>query len=598
MLVCAQERESWHRRRGEAAHDIAVPMHQPTRPMTAVHRTGIIDRYKQEPGGNPMFGLMQSQGLMVSSLLKHAARHHGTSQVISRTHENTTHRYTWRDVESRARRLVRVMQGLGIAPGDRVGTLAWNGYRHLEVYYAAPGMQAICHTINPRLHADDIAYIINHAGDKILFADLSFTALLTAIAPQIADTVRCVVMLCDAASMPDIALAPGMRLESYDQLMDGANEDFVWPVFDERTASALCYTSGTTGRPKGVLYSHRCTILHSYAVALPDVLNLRATSRMLPVVPMFHVNAWGIPYATALAGAALVMPGRHLDGPSLAAFLNEEKVTNSAGVPTVWMGLLQHLRASGQRLETMQVIVTGGSAAPPMLIQAFRDEFGVAVHHAWGMTELSPVGIYNAPKPQHLTMGPDESVAHMLKQGRILPGLDMKIVGGDGQELPWDGVAFGDLKVKGPWIASAYYGDEPGSALDADGWFATGDVATIDPDGYVEITDRSKDVIKSGGEWISSIALENIAVSHPDVLEAAVIAAAHAKWDERPLLLVVPKPGHTVDPASVLALYDGKIAKWWLPDEVLVVDDLPHTATGKLLKTSLRAQYHDYYIKS
>jgi fatty-acyl-CoA synthase len=543
-----------------------------------------------------MFGLMQSQGLMISSLLKHAARHNGTSEVISRTHENTTHRTTWRAVESRARRLVRVMQGLGVGEGDRVGTLAWNGYRHLEVYYAAPGMRAICHTINPRLHPDDIAYIINHAGDAVLFADVSFAALVSGISAKIAGTVRTVVMLCDAAHMPEMTLAPGMRLENYDSLMDSADDDFVWPTFDENTASALCYTSGTTGRPKGVLYSHRSTILHSYAVALPDVMNLRRTTRMLPVVPMFHVNAWGIPYATAMTGATLVMPGRHLDGPSLARLLNAERVTFTAGVPTVWMGLLQHLRASGERLETVKTIMTGGSAAPPLLIDAFRDEYGVLVEHGWGMTELSPVGTYNTSDHAKPDLTPDQATRHMLKQGRALAGIDMKIVDGEGQELPWDGVAFGDLKVKGPWVTSAYFGEAPGSALDADGWFATGDVATIDADGFMEITDRSKDVIKSGGEWISSITLENIAVSHPDVLEAAVIAATHRKWDERPLLLVVPRPGHTVDPASVLAVYEGKVAKWWLPDAVLVVDDLPHTATGKLLKTSLRTRYKDYYL--
>lgn len=545
-----------------------------------------------------MLGLMQSHPLMISSILTHAARHHSGTQVISRTHENTTHRYTWADVERRSRRLVRVLQGLGIGAEDRVGTLAWNGYRHLEVYYAAPGMQAICHTINPRLHPDDVAYIINHAGDKILFVDTSFAPLIGQIAAKIADTVKTVVILTDPGNMPELTLAPGMTLACYDQLMEPGDDDYVWPMFDENTASALCYTSGTTGRPKGVLYSHRSTWLHAYAVSMPDVLDLRAVSRILPVVPMFHVNAWGIPYAAALTGASLVLPGRHLDGASMATLLNAEKVTFTCGVPTVWLGLLQHLRSSGERLDTVRRIMTGGSAAPPLLIEAFRDEYGVAIEHGWGMTEVSPVGTYNAPKPAQAALGKDEATRHMLKQGRILPGIDMKIVDGNGVELPCDGVAFGDLMVRGPWIASGYYGDEPGSALTADGWFATGDVATIDPDGFMEITDRSKDVIKSGGEWISSITLENIAVSHPDVAEAAVIAALHKKWDERPLLLVVPRPGHTVDPASVLALYEGKIAKWWLPDEVLVVDELPHTATGKLLKTSLRTQYKDHYLKA
>src|SRR3954447_15658383 len=549
-------------------------------------------------GGTSVLGLMQSHGLMISSILKHAARHHAEAEVISRTHENATHRYKWRDVERRSRQLVRAMQRLAVGQQDRVGTLAWNGYRHLEVYYAAPGMEAICHTINPRLHPDDIAYIINHAGDKILFVDSSFAPLVSAIAAKIAGTVKSVVMLAAAEHMPEVTLAAGMNLICYDQMLDTADDDYVWPAFNENTASALCYTSGTTGRPKGVLYSHRSTILHAYATALPDVLDLRSTSRVLPVVPMFHVNAWGIPYAAALTGATLVLPGRHLDGASMANVLNAERVTFTAGVPTVWLGLLQHLRASGERLETVTRIMTGGSAAPPLLIEAFRDEYGIKVEHGWGMTELSPVGTFNAPKPPQLGLAPCEATRHMLKQGRILPGIDMKIVDGAGRDLPWDGVAFGDLMVRGPWVASAYYGEEPGSAVDKDGWFATGDVATIDPDGFMEITDRSKDVIKSGGEWISSITLENIAVPHPDVAEAAVVAAVHPKWDERPLLLVVPRPGRTIDPASVLAVYEGKVAKWWLPDEVVVVSDLPHTATGKLQKTSLRARYKDHYLKA
>lgn len=545
-----------------------------------------------------MLGSMQTQGLMISAILKHAARHHPTSEVVSRTHEGTTHRYTWKDAEARSRRLVRVLQKLGIGPGDRVGTLAWNGYRHLEVYYAAPGMQAICHTINPRLHPDDVTYIINHAEDKVLFVDSSFAPLVTQIAAAVAGCVKTIVMLTDREHMPAVTVAAGQTLACYEDLMDAADEDYEWPVFDENTASALCYTSGTTGRPKGVLYSHRSTWLHAYATCLPDCMDVRATSRALPVVPMFHVNAWGMPYGVALCGGSLVMPGRHLDGESMAKVLNAERVTFTAGVPTVWLGLLQYLRASGERLHTVQRIMTGGSAAPPLLIEAFRDEYGVRLEHGWGMTELSPVGTYNAPKTQQLGLSKDEAAKHMLKQGRILPGIDMKIVDSQGKELPWDGVAFGDLKVKGPWIASAYYREPENSAVDADGWFATGDVATIDPDGFMEITDRSKDVIKSGGEWISSITLENIAVSHPDVAEAAVIAALHPKWDERPLLLVTAKPGKTVDPASVLAVYEGKVAKWWLPDEVVVVDELPHTATGKLLKTALRERYKGWYLKA
>ena len=543
-----------------------------------------------------MLGLMQTQSLMISGVLKHGARHHAEGEVVSRTHEGTIHRYTWADVERRSRRLVRALQQLGVGESDRVGTLAWNGYRHLEVYYAAPGMAAICHTINPRPHPDDVSYIVNPAGDRVLFVDVSFAPLISAIADRVKDCVRDVVILTDPANMPEITLAPGMALHCYDTLMDAADEDHVWAEFDENTASALCYTSGTTGRPKGVLYSHRSTILHAYAACLPDVLCARASERILPVVPMFHVNAWGIPYACALTGAGLILPGRHLDGASLAKLLNDEHVSLTCGVPTIWMGLLQHLRSSGEKLTTVKRIMTGGSATPPLLIEAFRDEQNVRVEHGWGMTELSPVGTYNSPKEAQAGLEGADAVRHMLKQGRILPGIDMKIVDGEGKELPWDGKAFGDLLVRGPWIASAYYGDEPGSALDKDGWFATGDVATIDPDGFMEITDRSKDVIKSGGEWISSITLENIAVSHPNVAEAAVIAARHPKWGERPLLLVVAKPGATVDPASVLKVYEGQIAKWWLPDEVLVVDELPHTATGKLQKTTLRTRYKDHYM--
>ena len=544
-----------------------------------------------------MLGLMQQQPLMIASLLTHAARHHADAPVVSQSAEGGIHRTSWAETEHRARRLARAMQAIGLVAQDRVGTLAWNDYRHLEVYYAAPGMQAICHTINPRLHPDDIAYIINHAGDRVLFVDPGFAPLLAVVAPKVKDSVRAVVVMTNAASMPALDLPAGMALHCYDELMAAADEDYEWPRFDENTASALCYTSGTTGRPKGVLYSHRSTVLHAYAIALPDILDLRATSSILPVVPMFHVNAWGIPYATALTGASLVLPGRHLDGASLARLLNAERVTLTCGVPTVWLGLLQHLRQSGEKLASVKRIMTGGSAAPPLLIEAFRDEFGVAVEHGWGMTELSPVGTYNAPKRAQAGLSGDAAVKHMLKQGRILPGIDMKIVDGDGRELPWDGVAFGDLMVLGPWVCSAYYGEQPGSACDADDWFATGDVATIDPDGFMQITDRSKDVIKSGGEWISSIELENIAVSHPDVAEAAVIAATHAKWDERPLLLVVPKPDHTIDPASVLATYEGKVPKWWLPDAVVSVSELPHTATGKLQKTTLRGTWRDYYQK-
>ena len=545
-----------------------------------------------------MRGLMQDGPLMIASVLTHAARQHGRTEIVARTSNGATHRTDWAGMEVQARRLVRALQALGVGPGDRVGTLGWNDHRHLAIYYAVPGMGAICHTVNPRLHDDDIAYIISHAADRVLFVDPVFAPLVARIAPRVADSVAAVVMMADRPRMPDITLSPGMRLLCQDEITAAGDEDFTWPDFEETMASALCYTSGTTGRPKGVLYSHRSTLLHAYAINMADALALRAVDRVLPVVPMFHVNAWGIPYAAAMAGAALVMPGRHLDGASLHSLMNEERVSMSAGVPTVWLGLLQHLRASGGRLETVRRIMTGGSACPPLLIEAFGREYGIEVEQGWGMTELSPVGTYNRPKPAHAGLDEAGRVRLGLKQGRALFGIDMKIVNDAGEELPWDGVQFGDLKVRGPWVCSAYFGEPPGSAVNAEGWFATGDVSTIDPEGVMEITDRSKDVIKSGGEWISSITLENIAVSHPDVAEAAVVAAAHPKWDERPVLIVVPRAGREIDPASLLAIYEGRVPKWWLPDAVVVETELPHTATGKIQKMVLRGRYRGWLTGS
>jgi len=541
-----------------------------------------------------MLGLMQDQPLLISTIIRHAARHHAGAELVSKTVEGAVHRTTYGDLEPRSRQLAGALARLGIKAGDRVATLAWNGFRHFELYYAISGTGGICHTINPRLSHDDISYIVNHAGDAVIFADTTFAPILAGIALAVRASVRAIVFMTERAHMPDIALPEGMDLLCYEEILAAADPIAAWPTFDERSAASLCYTSGTTGRPKGVLYSHRSTMLHAYASNLPDVFGLRATDRFLPVVPMFHVNAWGSPYSAPMAGASLIMPGRYLDGASLATMMNDERVTCSAGVPTVWLGLLQHLRNSGTRLDSVQRLIIGGSACPPVLMQAFGDEYGVRVDHAWGMTEMSPIGTYNMPKSTNAHLSGAEAFRLREKQGRVMFGVDMRIVNDDGVELPWDGLTSGNLQVKGPNVCSAYLGDAPGSALDADGWFATGDVATIDPDGNMEITDRSKDVVKSGGEWISTVQLENIAVGHPDVAEAAVIAARHPKWDERPLLIVVAKPDVEIDRSALLAYFDGKVAKWWQPDDVIVVDQLPHTATGKIQKMMLREKYRDH----
>jgi 3-(methylthio)propionyl---CoA ligase len=543
-----------------------------------------------------MHGQMMEVPLLISSLIRHADRFHGDTEIVTRTIEGGIHRYTYRDAHRRARQLANALSALGVKPGERIGTLAWNTHRHFEIYYGVSGMGAVCHTINPRLFPEQIVYIANHAEDTYLFFDLTFVPLVEKIAPLL-KTVKAFVVMTDKAHMPQTSI-PGAIC--FEDLINGHSDEFDWPEFDERTASSLCYTSGTTGNPKGVLYQHRTTVLHSYAAALPDALNLCARDVVLPVVPMFHVNAWGLPYACALAGAKLVFPGAGMDGASLVELFEKEKVTLSAGVPTIWMGLLAHMKQNKLKFGTLKRTVIGGSACPPAMIRSFQEEYGVQVLHAWGMTEMSPLGTVSTFKSKHEALGAEERLALQYKQGRPIYGVDMKIVDGDGKDLSWDGKAFGDLLVRGPWILSEYFKSEGGNPLrrDAHGedWFPTGDVATIDPDGFMQITDRSKDVIKSGGEWISSIDLENTAVAHPGVAEAAVVAVNHPKWDERPLLIVVKKQDAELTREELLKFFEGKVAKWWIPDDVVFVDQLPHTATGKLLKTRLREDFKDYEL--
>ena len=546
-----------------------------------------------------MHGLMMDMPLLISSLIKHADRFHGDTEIVSKRVEGDMHRYTYRAAHARARRLARALARLGMAMHDRVATLAWNGYRHFEIYYAVAGSGAIIHTINPRLFPEQIAYIANHAEDRIVCFDLTFAPLVEKLAAQL-QTVEHFVLMSDRAHMPEKSAIP--NLVCYEELLAAEDDGFEWPQFDERTAACLCYTSGTTGNPKGSLYGHRSTILHAYGAALPDVINLSARDVVLPVVPMFHVNAWGLPYSCAATGTKLVFPGQHLDGRSLHELFEAERVTMSAGVPTVWLGLLTHMKEHKLRFSTLKRVVIGGSACPPAMMHAFQEDFGVQVMHAWGMTEMSPLGSVCTLKEKHLQMDRAAQTAVLMKQGRPPYGVDMRMVDRDGRELPHDGKAFGDLQVRGPWIIRGYFKGEGGDPLEKDargeGWFPTGDVVTIDPDGYIQITDRSKDVIKSGGEWISSIDLENIAVAHPAIAEAAVIGVAHPKWDERPIVVAVKKPGRDISKTDLLKFYEGKIAKWWMPEDVVFVAELPHTATGKLSKLTLRQQFKDYRLPS
>ncbi len=530
-----------------------------------------------------MQGLMQRHELLISSIIVHAARHHGDGEIVSRRADGSLVRTTWRRIEERARRLAAVLDALGVKPGDRVGTLAMNSDRHLELYYAISGMGAVCNTINPRLLPDDIAYIIDHAEDGVLFTDSQFLPIIAAIAPKL-PSLRAVVVLAETAA--DAGLPAAVALYAYEDLLAEVPAIPTWPQFDENTASGLCYTSGTTGRPKGVLYSHRACVLHALSLNAADVVGLKATDRSVAIVPMFHVNAWGLPYAAPMVGASLLMPGAALDAPSLLALMNEERATTSIGVPTIWMNLLAHLRDTGQKPQTLKRIMIGGSAMPRALMEAYT-AMGIRVTQGWGMTESSPVVTLNAPKPQCLKLEGEAQAHRRCAQGRVLFGTDVRAVGEDGQEVPWDGQTQGAMEFRGPWIASGYYRMEP----NAGEWLPTGDVGVVDKDGFVTLTDRAKDLIKSGGEWISSIAIENIAVAHPDVAEAAAIAVPDAKWGERPLLIVVARAGCVPDPAALREFCRGKLPDWSLPDRVVIADSIPHGATGKILKTELRKIY-------
>jgi acyl-CoA synthetase (AMP-forming)/AMP-acid ligase II len=536
-----------------------------------------------------MRGLMSEQPLLVSRLIEHAARFHGDVEIVSRLVDGTIHRYGYAEAERRSRRLARALMRLGIGPGDRVGTLAWNNYRHFELYYGVSGIGAVCHTINPRLFDEQIVYIVNHAKDRLLFIETTFIPLVERLYPQLPKDCRLVLLEPGETTLPIVA--------TYDELVAAEGEEgFVWPEFDEFTASALCYTSGTTGRPKGVLYSHRSTVLHAYGASLPDAIPVSARDVVCPVVPLFHACGWSVPYIAAMNGAKLVLPGPRLDGASLYELFEEEGVTMSLGVPTVWLGFEAHLAQSGARCSSLQRLLSGGAAVPPSLIEAF-DRRGISMCQGWGMTEMSPLGTTAMLKGKHAGLDADASLAVRGKAGRPVFGVEMKIVDDSGREQPHDGKSVGELLVRGPWIVSAYFEDADATreAVEPDGWFHTGDVAAIDADGYVQLTDRRKDVIKSGGEWISSIELENAVMAHDDVGEAAAIAIPHPRWGERPLLIVTPRPGSAAgkrpERDALIAFLGKRFPRWMLPDDVVVLDELPHTATGKVMKTRLRELY-------
>jgi fatty-acyl-CoA synthase len=535
---------------------------------------------------------MQDWPLRVTTIIDHAARFHGDREIVTRSVEGPITRTTYKQVHLRARKVAQALTKLGVKEGDIVATMAWNTARHLEAWYGIMGMGAVCHTLNPRLFAEQLVYIINHAEDKIIFLDLTFVPILEGIADKL-PKVKAYVIMTDKAHMPQTKLPNALCFEEIVEAEDG---NFKWAEVDENAACGLCYTSGTTGNPKGVLYSHRSNVIHSMAANMGDALGMKSADAILPVVPMFHANAWGIAFAAPAVGAKIVMPGAQMDGQSIYELLDKEKVTVTAAVPTVWLMLLQYLEKTGAELPALDRVVIGGSAAPRSMIEVFEKKYDVKVFHAWGMTEMSPMGTLGALKAGMEDLPLEKQIDVKVKQGRAIYTVEMKITDDDGNELPSDGKAFGHLMVRGPAIAGAYLKGEGGNILDKDGWFDTGDVATIDSQGYMQITDRAKDVIKSGGEWISSIEIENLAVGHPKVAEAAVIGVAHPKWDERPLLIVVAKEGQEPTKDEILRYMDGKIAKWWMPDDVVFVKEIPHTATGKIQKLALREQFKDYKL--
>lgn len=540
-----------------------------------------------------MQGLMQEHGLLISSIIRHAAENHGEREIVSRQADGTLHRTNYHQVEYRSRRLAAVLSKLGIRRGDRVATLAMNSFRHLECFYGISGMGAVLHTVNPRLFDDQIVYILNHAQSRVLLFDPAFAPLIERIASQLT-AIETLIFLAGPASRPTC----GPACLCYEELLEAASTDFQWPLFDERAASSLCYTSGTTGEPKGVLYSHRSTVLHALATLQPDSFGLRSVDVVLPIVPMFHVNAWSTPYGCAMTGSKLVLPGNHLDAPSLVELIQRERVTFALGVPTVWSKIINHLRDTGERLPTLERALIGGSALPPGLHATLEQTYGVRPIHAWGMTEVSPIGTVASTTGRLEELPAEARAAKLLSQGRPSWGVELKITDPDGNIIPMGSNASGLLWARGPWVASSYFKREEENLLDADGWFPTGDVASRDAHGFVKITDRTKDVIKSGGEWISSIEIENAAMLHPRVRFAAAVGVYHPKWDERPVLIVVPTEDQPLTPEEVLEFLRPRMAKWWLPDAVIFVRELPQTATGKVLKARLRADYRHYLHQS